>query len=331
MDLRRVLYGLHAILRLHFAQEDEAYAWLASDVGVGRRRADRRRSGSPDAEPTRGTRRRPRRGVPRPRRSPPCSSAKRATSARPTPARGAAASPCENASKIAGALRLGDAGAVVLDDDQRAVVRSFDPHPDPGVAGRVLGGVAEQVLHDPLDHRRVGRDHERRGVQLEPPVRHDARRRPTSSRTSAPTSTGTKIGSITPRREPFQIEQVRHDAIEAPRVGGDPARQVPCLVRRAGRGRPARACRASPRIAASGDRRSCETAWRKVFFISSASRSCSLVSRSLARSRSSASARCCSVTSTRTPCQNRGSPASSRIRRAWSCTHTSRPSRAINR
>ena len=31
MDLRRVLYGLHAILRLHFAQEEEAYAWLVSD------------------------------------------------------------------------------------------------------------------------------------------------------------------------------------------------------------------------------------------------------------------------------------------------------------
>jgi heavy metal translocating P-type ATPase len=32
MDLRRVLYGLHAILRLHFAQEEEAYAWLASEA-----------------------------------------------------------------------------------------------------------------------------------------------------------------------------------------------------------------------------------------------------------------------------------------------------------
>ena len=32
MDLRRVLYGLHAILRLHFAQEEEAYAWLASET-----------------------------------------------------------------------------------------------------------------------------------------------------------------------------------------------------------------------------------------------------------------------------------------------------------
>jgi heavy metal translocating P-type ATPase len=30
MDLRRLLYGLYAILRLHFAQEEEAYAWLAS-------------------------------------------------------------------------------------------------------------------------------------------------------------------------------------------------------------------------------------------------------------------------------------------------------------
>jgi hypothetical protein len=32
VDLRRVLYGLHAILRLHFAQEEEAYAWLSADA-----------------------------------------------------------------------------------------------------------------------------------------------------------------------------------------------------------------------------------------------------------------------------------------------------------
>jgi heavy metal translocating P-type ATPase len=36
-DLRRVLYGLHAILRLHFAQEEEAYAWLASEEPVAAR------------------------------------------------------------------------------------------------------------------------------------------------------------------------------------------------------------------------------------------------------------------------------------------------------
>ena len=34
MDMRRVLYGLYAILRLHFAQEEEAYAWLASSDDV---------------------------------------------------------------------------------------------------------------------------------------------------------------------------------------------------------------------------------------------------------------------------------------------------------
>jgi hypothetical protein len=33
IDLRRVLYGLHAILRLHFAQEEEAYSWLAAEQG----------------------------------------------------------------------------------------------------------------------------------------------------------------------------------------------------------------------------------------------------------------------------------------------------------
>jgi heavy metal translocating P-type ATPase len=32
VDLRRVLYGLHAILRLHFAQEEEAYSWLAAEM-----------------------------------------------------------------------------------------------------------------------------------------------------------------------------------------------------------------------------------------------------------------------------------------------------------
>jgi heavy metal translocating P-type ATPase len=31
VELRRVLYGVHAVLRLHFAQEEEAYSWLASE------------------------------------------------------------------------------------------------------------------------------------------------------------------------------------------------------------------------------------------------------------------------------------------------------------
>jgi heavy metal translocating P-type ATPase len=38
VDLRRVLYGLHAILRLHFAQEEEAYSWLAAEAADERAR-----------------------------------------------------------------------------------------------------------------------------------------------------------------------------------------------------------------------------------------------------------------------------------------------------
>ena len=33
-DLRGLLYGLHAILRLHTAQEDESYLSLADDAGA---------------------------------------------------------------------------------------------------------------------------------------------------------------------------------------------------------------------------------------------------------------------------------------------------------
>jgi hypothetical protein len=35
VELRRVLYGLHAVLRLHFAQEDESYLSLADDETDG--------------------------------------------------------------------------------------------------------------------------------------------------------------------------------------------------------------------------------------------------------------------------------------------------------
>ena len=34
IELRRLLYGLHAILQLHFAQEDEGYLSLADDDDV---------------------------------------------------------------------------------------------------------------------------------------------------------------------------------------------------------------------------------------------------------------------------------------------------------
>ena len=43
IELRRLLYGLHAILQLHFAQEDEGYLSLADepniDPGQGREQA----------------------------------------------------------------------------------------------------------------------------------------------------------------------------------------------------------------------------------------------------------------------------------------------------
>jgi len=53
-DLRRVLYGLHAILRLHFAQEEEAYAWLAAEGGA---EAEARATASPTrTEPASTTR-----------------------------------------------------------------------------------------------------------------------------------------------------------------------------------------------------------------------------------------------------------------------------------
>ena len=88
---------------------------------------------------------------------------------------------------------------------------------------------------------------------------------------------------------------------------------------------------ARPRIAARGVRRSCETACRNVFFISSSERSRCVASRSTASARSSCawdSLR--SVTSSRNPCQYGGFPGSSTWR-ASSCTHTIRPSFAIIR
>jgi len=39
VNLRRVLYGLHAILRLHFAQEEEAYSWLSEGYAHEREEA----------------------------------------------------------------------------------------------------------------------------------------------------------------------------------------------------------------------------------------------------------------------------------------------------
>ena len=53
-----------------------------------------------------------------------------------------------------------------------------------------------------------------------------------SSRTNAPTSTGTKIGSTTPAARRSRSSRSATMRSEPPGVRRDPARQVPCLVRR---------------------------------------------------------------------------------------------------
>jgi len=46
-DVRRILYGLHAVLRLHFAQEEELYQLLDEDYG-GRREENEPEPGRPE-------------------------------------------------------------------------------------------------------------------------------------------------------------------------------------------------------------------------------------------------------------------------------------------
>ena len=180
------------------------------------------------------------------------------------------------------------------------MVGALQPDPDPRVAGRVLHRVAQQVLDDPLDHRGVGRDRERRDVERQAAARRRAR---SSRRSRGPSPRGR------PARTPVAPARAG-----AARGSGSPApgrracaRSGRCAARgrasrSTGRSRSSRSSvTASPRIAASGVRRSCETACRNVDFISSSARSRSASSRSRSRSRSSAWRRCCSVTSTSAP------------------------------
>ena len=285
MDLRRVLYGLYAVLRLHFAQEEEAYAWLASEAGPARPVPDRRPGrGAARA----GRQRHPERGpaalpllAPTPR--PSCSAANRrherqADAEARRPVRGRP--PWENGSKMRSRVVGRHAGPVVLHDDQRAVVGALHPHPDASVARRVLDGVAEQVLDDPLDHGRVGRRSPSGAVSSVQAASRDRVGVGDELADERPQVERREHRLDHPAAEALEVEQVGHDAIEPPGVRGDPAGQVARLVRRqlqvvAFQG-PAR-----PRIAASGDRRSWETACRNVFFIASASRSVRSPSRSL--------------------------------------------------
>ena len=58
-----------------------------------------------------------------------------------------------------------DARSVVLDDEEDTLVLALDPDPEPGIARRVLGGVAQQVLDDPFDHGGVGTNRRRRDIE----------------------------------------------------------------------------------------------------------------------------------------------------------------------
>jgi hypothetical protein len=52
IELRRLLYGLHAILRLHFAQEDEGYLSLADDIEPDVHQEDQPSASEPTPTPT---------------------------------------------------------------------------------------------------------------------------------------------------------------------------------------------------------------------------------------------------------------------------------------
>ena len=121
------------------------------------------------------------------------------------------------------------AGAVVLDDDQRAALPRLDAHPDPRRRRRVLDRVAQQVLDDPLDLRPVARDDDGRGLHVHLAVGEEL-----GVGDELPDE-GAHVGRPEQRlddaaRQPVEIEQVRHEPVEPPGVLGDPARQVAHLV-----------------------------------------------------------------------------------------------------
>jgi iron-sulfur cluster repair protein YtfE (RIC family) len=55
VEMRQLLYGLHAILQLHFAQEDEGYSWLVDEDPLPLTAGSRSASLQPAASPDRKT------------------------------------------------------------------------------------------------------------------------------------------------------------------------------------------------------------------------------------------------------------------------------------
>ena len=116
-----------------------------------------------------------------------------------------------------------DAGALVLDRDQHAVVGRVDPDPDRRALRRVPNRVRDQVLHDPLDLRPVDVGDQR--LQIEPRAVHvhrvgvldhlaDERRhvRRAPPRLDDPRAKPIEVQQI--GEEPVQLARVRREALE---------------------------------------------------------------------------------------------------------------------
>jgi hypothetical protein len=94
----------------------------------------------------------------------------------------------------------------------------------------VLRGIAEQVLDDPLEHRGVGAHHGGRDLERELPVRDQLVRRHDLAQERT---------HVDPRvvrhrhaaREPLDVQEVAHHAIEPPRVLRDPVGEIARLAR----------------------------------------------------------------------------------------------------
>ena len=305
-DATPVLYGLHAILRLHFAQEEEAYAWLASAdddpsapapvSGVGLSSAHRVVYRSSFEGLDRGIwsvaggvvrQEHPERcataGHESATHAPPSwSSAKRATSASPTPTPdrcGDEVSPCRNASKDLRAVREGRPGR------PSSMIRSARRLPTARPVPRYVPWTACAWPRSPGGSRRSvppspGRTRSRWTSSSRPPCgRRGARNPRRAPRPGRPRPSAGTAGSMMPR-----VSRSRSSRSVTSRS----SLRAFCAIRRArsrisscSRCRSSRAIvTARPRIPASGVLRSWETACRNVFFISSTARSRCAASRS---------------------------------------------------
>ena len=98
-----------------------------------------------------------------------------------------------------------DPGPVVLDDEQRAVLGGSTRTQIRESAGVCLHRVRQQVLDDPLDLRRVGRDRDRPVSSVEPASGDERRPRRRAGARASPMSTGATLGC----REPFRWSRSR--------------------------------------------------------------------------------------------------------------------------